>query len=484
MAKKDKVLLLSIGILLVLAIIVGASYALWRGTHEQTDANIVYTSCFEIEFSEITSGLDVANVFPLEEEEGKKTDAYVFTIKNICDVSAEYSVAVEVLNTTTLSKNLLRVMLDNNSSTILTNNEIAETTINNATNSYVIFEGILSASSEVNHEYRQWIDYSASYNDSYNKVIETKVVVNSIASMTKELSEGIISINTPEQFLKIGTDEILAIGGSYYKFSSDSEYIVEKDLSIDYDGIWSPNINSDGKIITNDKVVTIKNINDNSVRYFQNQLFVTKDNAIEDGLVLHYDSLNNTGSGYSNSASVWKDLKGNNNGNLQGGTTWNGNSLKFDGVNGKVSFNGAITANYSIIITVKPELTGIHPRLFSEITFPTLYLHSNNAYKLAFYGTGNDKVFDPTLVPSTVDPNYIVITYDTSVILLYVNGVEVGSMTASNRALSTSIAYIGGRAANDRQYKGLVYDFMVYNRTLSGDEVKNSYITNQFKYPN
>jgi len=44
-------------------------------------------------------------------------------------------------------------------------------------------------------------------------------------------------------------------------------------------------------------VITVKNTIDSSVKYYQNQLEVTKNNAIKDGLVLHYDSINNIGSG-------------------------------------------------------------------------------------------------------------------------------------------------------------------------------------------
>lgn len=57
---------------------------------------------------------------------------------------------------------------------------------------------------------------------------------------------------------------------------------------------------------------------------------------IKDGLILHLDAINNTGSGHSNTTNTWKDLSGNgNDATLIGFDTtsgWQENYIKFDGI--------------------------------------------------------------------------------------------------------------------------------------------------------
>jgi len=135
-----------------------------------------------------------------------------------------------------------------------------------------------------------------------------------------EISESNIPINTEYQFKKIGSGETVKVNNDFYKFTSDAIYEVKNDLIVEHNGVFEPNINKEdgGRINTYENVVTIKNTTDNTTRYYQNQVFVTKDNAIEEGLILHYDSVNNTGTGYDSATTIWKDLQGNNDATLQG----------------------------------------------------------------------------------------------------------------------------------------------------------------------
>ena len=311
----------------------------------------------------------------------------------------------------------------------------------------------------------------------YDRVLtEEEIIANTNAIKT----EKIIFIKTVAQLLKIGSNENVIINNEEYKFTKDAKYIVQNNLAFSYNGIWEPDINT--QIDTNDKIITITNTNDGSVHYFQNHLYVTKDNAIKNGLMLHYDGINNTGSGHSNNSPIWKDLKGTNDGILIGDISWSNNGLDFDGVDDRVEFVGDITNNYSFVVTIKPEMVGIHPRIFSENPFPTLYMNSNSNHRLAFYGQGRDNAFSPSIVPSPTHIIYVVVTYDGAEIILYVNGKKIGLLTTTTNPVSTAIAYLGGNDNLTRQYKGKIYNFMIYNRTLSELEVERSYITNRYKY--
>ena len=72
----------------------------------------------------------------------------------------------------------------------------------------------------------------------------------------------------------------------------------------------------------------------------------------ETGVISSYDATNNTGSGHNSSATIWKDLTGNNNGTVNG-ATWGEDYLSFDGVNDWVNLGQINFTNYaSFDITV------------------------------------------------------------------------------------------------------------------------------------
>ena len=314
----------------------------------------------------------------------------------------------------------------------------------------------------------------------YDRVLDPTEIADNYDNAKKD--EGIVPIQNATHLSKIGSNEIVSIGDQLYQFSPDAQYIVENNLSFSYAGTWNPNLSSLGSITTYDKVITITDTNDSSIHYYQNQLYVTQDNAIKDGLVLHYDAINNTGSGHSSNTLTWKDLAGNNDASLLNGPVWSNNKLTFDGVNDKASFVGNITSTYSIVATVKPEKVGTYPRVVSDLPFPTIYFHSTQNYPISFYSSSADKPFAPNYIPLTTATTYIIVTFSNNTATLYVNGRKWTTMTGVSTPAAVATAYLGGRAANDRQYTGDIYNFMIYNRELTEFEAIRSYITNYSKY--
>ena len=313
----------------------------------------------------------------------------------------------------------------------------------------------------------------------YDRALESQEVVYNYEVYIRNKE---IPIYTVSQLLKIGSNEVISINNVNYSMSPSANYKIMNDLSFSHSGIWHPNVSAAGRINSYDKVITIKNTNDNSSHYYQNQVYVTIDNAIKDGLVLHYDSINNTGSGHSDVATIWKDLNGTNDGILNNGPTWFSKGLSFDGIDDNVQFTGAITNNYSIVTTIKPVFTGTHPRIVSENPFPSIYLRSNKDYKVSFYGQGLDTEFYTPKILSATELNYIIVTYDSSVLTLYINGLKMGTLSTTTPPSSVPFAYLGDRSNNDRAYTGEIYDFMIYDRVLTEFEAERSYITNYSKY--
>jgi len=315
----------------------------------------------------------------------------------------------------------------------------------------------------------------------YDKVLTATEISESYEDYEFKIKEVVIPIRTVDQLIKIGSNEILKIDGQYYHMTDNSTYELKNDLSFEYEGIWNPILNSEGRLNTYGKIITIEDTLNNEIYYHQNQVYVTADNAIKNGLVLHYDAMNNTGTGYDENSLIWKDLVGSNDGILNG-ATWINNGLTFDGVDDKVAFIGNITSNYTMVVTMKPKLVGDYPRLFAERPFPTLYLHSTTNYRPGFYGMTVDKVFPSTVAPSTTVPTYVVMTYDGNEITLYVDGIKTSSLANATLPVSTAIAYLGGNGGLTRQYTGVIYDFMVYDRVLTDFEIERSNLTNKAKY--
>lgn len=69
---------------------------------------------------------------------------------------------------------------------------------------------------------------------------------------------------------------------------------------------------------------------------------------VQDGLIMYYDGINNTGNGHSNTTTKWKDLSGNNNDGTINGSVWEENSLNFDGIDDWVNCGEMNYSNVTI----------------------------------------------------------------------------------------------------------------------------------------
>ena len=184
-----KYLLVFLGILLSVALLLGSSYAYWMMSHTQTNENLVNSRCFSTSFTEVeNSSINLTGSYPLSDKDGMKTVPYEFTITNTCDIYASYSINMEVLSSTTLSHDLIKAVLDNNTPKVATEYESTTATIDGAT-SYVLLTGGLDADKSQTFKFRMWIDEAGTLENSQNKVIDTKIVVVTTASSVPTLTE-------------------------------------------------------------------------------------------------------------------------------------------------------------------------------------------------------------------------------------------------------------------------------------------------------
>ena len=167
------------GIILLVCIFVGISYAYWQLTLQQTNKNVVTTDCFDITFQENSDAITLNKAYPISDAEGMKSSPYTFTITNQCSSSASYQVNLEVLNTTTLTNaNYISVMFGNAAPDLLSSYSTVTPTLSEAQTSYRLMTGYLDPNGSVTYDLRLWLDGETGPNpDSMNKTFQSKITV-------------------------------------------------------------------------------------------------------------------------------------------------------------------------------------------------------------------------------------------------------------------------------------------------------------------
>ena len=133
MIKSKKIKVLIISILCILTITIGLSYGYYLLNKIQENNNIVASKCFNLEFTNEKNAINLDNMYPISDEEGRKLTPYSFTITNTCDMLAGYTVNMEMLEGTTLNSKYLDVMVNNEQIKLLTSYESTNTVITGST---------------------------------------------------------------------------------------------------------------------------------------------------------------------------------------------------------------------------------------------------------------------------------------------------------------------------------------------------------------
>lgn len=158
----EKKIWLGIGVLFVITLIIGVSYAYWKLNFEQTTPNTVNSGCFNIEFTE-ENPITLNNTYPMLEEEGMKTTPYTFKIQNMCNSKASYQINIESLvpSGKVLPDEYLKANLSEGEKSEITTklqDEIqTEVTINGAVKAYKLLEGILNTNETKEYHLRLWM---------------------------------------------------------------------------------------------------------------------------------------------------------------------------------------------------------------------------------------------------------------------------------------------------------------------------------------
>jgi Tfp pilus assembly major pilin PilA len=204
---------------------------------------------------------------------------------------------------------------------------------------------------------------------------------------------------------------------------------------------------------------------------------------VSDGLIVHYDAINNTGEGddkHSTTTTVWKDLSGNDNdGTLNGFSNteesgWQEDRLVFDGEKDYVAKTGiTIDGSNGTVEIIAKAISGMY-MFRSDASGARTYISKVRT------GKGNPDVTTDFVTNDTSDLSSRVLKWYTidgqSSFVNYYNTVksEEKNFTSTDNGTYISIGSFLNTTA-EQLAKMEVYAVRVYNRVLTDAEVKMNY---------
>ena len=217
---------------------------------------------------------------------------------------------------------------------------------------------------------------------------------------------------------------------------------------------------------------------------------------VQDGLILYYDAINNTGNGHSSSTTTWKDLSGHGNDltlyNFGNTSTsgWSDNALNFDGVNdyGNVTtLENYMKGDFTISLRFYTEQYNNYRGLFGNHmgggdTQEGIVAQFDNS--ILYVGHHGKSVgLDHELV--TNKEITLTILMSTSIgIKAYINGNFVQQVPISTQATLRDANFWVGKSLDraERYFIGRMNNFMIYDRLLSDSEIEQNYKTDLMRY--
>ena len=150
---------------------------MWNISVSQDTTNVAESKCFDLTISYKENNMSLDQAYPISNSNGIKLTPYTFTVTNTCDITAEYSINLEVLKNSTLASNFIDVMLDGNIN-LLSSYDTTEKIDSSSIESRKIDTGILKVGESKDYSLRLWIDYDTTLEDLNNETKIFKAKVN------------------------------------------------------------------------------------------------------------------------------------------------------------------------------------------------------------------------------------------------------------------------------------------------------------------
>ena len=213
---------------------------------------------------------------------------------------------------------------------------------------------------------------------------------------------------------------------------------------------------------------------------------------VTDGLVLCLDAANQRS--YPKSGTTWSDLKGSNDGTLTNEPTFdsaNKGSLTFDGTNQYVEIanssqfhNQRMTA--SIWINPQAVNTSNYTHLFwkkhTNSPYTSFGLWLEQSTRNIYGGFGQNHESSGSIIPLD-EWTFVSLTYDGSYRRIFLNGLLDVETADSNHTIQyDSNPILLAYGDYNLEFNGKISIAQIYNRALTGDEVRQNYLATRGRY--
>ena len=209
-SNKKKRLKIYYALLIVILSIIGISFAWFRLFLNQSKSNEIATrSCFSATLTEETSKIELADAFPISDEEGLKQAPFTFTIKNNCDEYVKASITLvseyrQMTSSSYLKDDYVKVNLSPNDTVNFSSGLLSSYSLGNVEENkqgYIILTTYFSSKEEKSYDLRIWLDSNTTLEQGLNKIWKGKIVI--ITEAIKELPAA------PNNWYDAGTDTLL-----------------------------------------------------------------------------------------------------------------------------------------------------------------------------------------------------------------------------------------------------------------------------------
>ena len=175
---KKNIIFLSISLVLIILLGIGVSYSMWNISVSQDTNNTAYTECFDLSITNKENDINLDNAYPISNDKGKSLTPYTFTVTNTCDITTQYNINLEVLNTSTLASKFIDVMFEGNIN-LLSSYDTTDKVNTSSIESRKLTTGILKSQESKDYSLRLWIDYNTTLEDLNNEIksFKSKIVV-------------------------------------------------------------------------------------------------------------------------------------------------------------------------------------------------------------------------------------------------------------------------------------------------------------------
>ena len=238
-------------------------------------------------------------------------------------------------------------------------------------------------------------------------------------------------------------------------------------------------LSNSGNIVKSESMTLISDTNIDTI---SPEILITgQDMVVQDGLIRYYNASNNLEYSHSPNTTVWKDLSGNYDGEVNN-LTWNTGSAVFNGTSSNVrigQINNLTAVTVETFLKVNNYSTTDENQIISNYNGNGLVLQLNKGVPGFSIGTGKIIASDEAI---DLGVNHTITgTYDGSTVKLYVDGVlkKTLSSTAGISNPTDSTPMVIGCNPNetgcDTHYTAAdIYAVRIYNRALTQNEINKN----------